>query len=120
MGNYKVRKATKSDEKELCALSTEVINNNFPVFMAIDIIKNFINSGMADKEITDNIEHNILVMEDEKEIIGLAVWKESLLHLLMVAPRCQGSGAAVYFLDYMGGIKLREFGEIYLECFKEN
>jgi GNAT superfamily N-acetyltransferase len=74
---------------------------------------------MADKEITDNI-NNISVLQLNNDIIGLCIWKDNLLHLMMIDPDYQGSGAASYFIDHMSHEKLQEYDEIFLECFENN
>lgn len=82
-------------------------------------VNSFINSGMADKEITDWID-KMLVLELDKKIIGLCIWKENLLHLIMIDPEFQGTGAASYFIKNICENRLKKYKEIYLECFEDN
>jgi GNAT superfamily N-acetyltransferase len=116
---YTIRKVTNNDKKTLVSLSRKTINSNFRSFMGDEAVDTFINSGMADKEITDNI-NNISVLQLNNEIIGLCIWKDNLLHLMMIDPDYQGSGAASYFIDHMSHEKLQEYDEIFLECFENN
>lgn len=116
---HTIRKVTNNDKKALVSLSRKTINSNFRSFMGDEAVDAFINSGMADKEITDNI-NNISVLQLNNEIIGLCIWKDNLLHLMMIDPDYQGSGAASYFIDHMSHEKLQEYDEIFLECFENN
>lgn len=116
---YIIRKATDHDKEILILLSRKTISTNFPSFIGNEAVQEFINSGMADKEITDNIDETI-VLEQNDEIIGLSIWKDNLLHLFMVDPNYQGSGAAGYFLEHISDVKLQEYEELYLECFENN
>lgn len=119
MGKYFIRQAEESDEAALLALSRIVINRNFRSFMGDEAIDGFLNSGMADAEITDALEETA-VLEHNDAVIGLCIWKENLLHLIMVAPDYQGTDAAAYFIHAMCEDKLRVYHEIHLECFESN
>ncbi len=116
---FTIRKATNNDEECLINLSRKTINSNFRSFMGDEAVDAFINSGMADKEITDNIT-NIFVLQLNNAIIGLCIWKDNLLHLMMIDPDFQGTQAASYFIDCIGHKKLQEYDEILLECFENN
>jgi len=116
---YTIRKVTNEDKNALMKLSIKTINSNFRPFMGDEAVDTFINSGMADKEIMDNI-NNISALQINMEIIGLCVWKDNLLHLMMIAPDYQGTGVASYFIEHMCREKLKEYDEIFLECFENN
>lgn len=62
----------------------------------------------------------MLILELDKKIIGLYIWKESLLHLIMIEPEFQGTGAANYFMENICEDRLKKHKEIYLESFENN
>lgn len=116
---YNIRSAEKKGKEALMKISCDTINHNFRHFMGDEAVDNFIHSGMADHEIIENFS-DITVLEEGHEIIGLCIWKESLLHLLMITPKKQGTGAASYFIQAMSQEKLKIYSKIYLECFEGN
>lgn len=116
---YKLEKASPENESQLILLSRNVINHNFRQFMQDEMVDEYINSQMADKEIIDNIKNTDILIHDNN-IVGLCIWKDNLLHLLMVSPDFQGSGVAKYFLDELCNEKFCQYSELQLECFENN
>lgn len=116
---YKINFAEKKDMSALIELSRRVIRENYSVFLGEELVENFIESGMADDEVISNFE-TVLVLKNEEEIIGFCIWKEELLHLLMIEPKYQGKGAGTYFITEMCREKNRKYSNLYLESFEGN
>lgn len=117
--NCIIRKAVANDAPVLTQLSRDVINHNFRAFMGDEAVDGYIGSGMADKEIAGNLE-NMDVLLYGGDVIGLCIWHGNLLHLLMIAPEHQGTGAAAYFLQHLCEDKFQTCDELRLECFENN
>ncbi len=116
---YTIKKAEPNDLTELTSLSRKTINEFFRPFMGDEAVDMFIDSGMADKEITDNLNETSILLNGG-QIIGFCIWKENLLHLMMIDSDFHGTGAAQYFLDFMCAEKFRLYSELHLECFENN
>lgn len=116
---YKVRKAINKDKEILIDISRRTINSNFRIFMGDEAVDGYIDSGMADEEIISNQE-NTYVLEINDIIVGLCVWKENLLHLIMIDPEYQKNGAGYYFIEQVTSEKLKKYDDVYLECFENN
>lgn len=85
------RPATAGDAAALKGIARRVIQENYTPFLGEDKVRDFIESGQSDKEIDDGLDACTLMMSDEA-IAGFAIVNAGLLHVIMVAPECQGKG----------------------------
>lgn len=116
---YTINFVETKDVFSLIELSRRTIRENYSSFLGKELVENFIESGMADNEITSGLK-DMLVLKNENEIIGFCVWKEELLHLLMIDPKYQGKGLGTYFLSEMSKEKKKQYETLYLESFEKN
>ena len=116
---YKIRQALPKDEKEVLKIAREVTDKFTRTYLGDEAVDWYINSGCCDNEIKSDISNMLLLAEDEK-IIGMMIWHDDLMHLLMIDSAYHGTGAAQYFCDEIIPEKLKEFEKIRLECFDKN
>lgn len=114
-----IRKATKMDADEIKLFVREVVTKNYTPFLGAKNVKTFIESGMSDKEIDDNIS-KMIVCEYDDEVIGICIFGGDLLHLLMVKHSYQGNGIGKVIIDYVETEMFKENTTIRLETFEEN
>lgn len=113
------RKATEVDAEEIKLIAGEVIIKNYTPFLGADNTRTYIESGESAKEIDENIE-KMIVAEYEDNIIGLAILKEDLLHLIMVRHNYQGYGLGGVLLKYVEKELFKNHDSIKLETFDGN
>lgn len=74
---------------------------------------------MADKEVEDGLD-TCTVMFSNEEMIGFAITKEDLLHLVMIDTLYQNKGFGSKLLSQIENDLFRKYNLIRLQSFKEN
>ncbi len=115
--NYK--QATKEDAQSLKDIAKRVITTNYVSFLGKDTTTTFINSGMSDREIDDALDNCTTMLCDGK-IVGFAITKHELLHLIMIDVPLQKRGYGSLLLAYIEEKQFLKFERICLQTFKEN
>ncbi len=117
--NYKIRKACKSDEKRILELAREITDRFSRKYLGDEAVDWYINSGMCDSDMKADIDNMVLLTIDN-EIIGVMIWHDELMHLLLIDIPYHGTGAAKYFCDKIIEEKFKIYDELRLECFDKN
>lgn len=112
------RKATVQDLQTVKEIARRVILNNYKSFLG-DMAVNQVESGMADKEVEDGLD-TCTVMFSNEEMIGFAITKEDLLHLVMIDTLYQNKGFGSKLLSQIENDLFRKYNLIRLQSFKEN
>lgn len=123
--DYFIRKATVEDIEALSILSQDVMRNNYGAFLGESTVEEYISSGIADKEIEDNIQTISVLTVSEQEnsgddILAYAIQKEELIHVLMVRVGCQHQGIGSYLLQHVMDNMLKEYTSLRIETFANN
>lgn len=113
------RKAKHSDSKDLKSIAERIIRLNYTPFLGVDAVSGFLKSGMSEKEIDNGINDCIVALHCDK-IIGFAITKEELLHLIMIDIPYQNKGYGSQLLFYVENDLFNKFETIRLQSFKEN
>lgn len=100
-------------------MSKDIILHNYESFLGTEIIKSFISSGSADKEIEENIE-NCIIMKLNGKIIGFGILKVNQIHLIMVDIKYQHKSYGSKLLAYLESILFEKNQTITLRSFKNN
>ncbi len=116
---YSFRSAKSDDAQTVKNIARQVITSNYTSFLGTEVVRNFIESGLSDKEIDDGMKHCTLMICDEK-IIGFSITNDSLLHLIMIDTACQNKGYGSKLLTYIENILFDKYAKIHLQTFKEN
>lgn len=119
MMQYQIRQAEPADQEQILQLARDITDRYTRTYLGDKLVDWYLDSGACDEEILQNYDQ-LLVMLDGNTVIGLMIWKENLMHLLMVAIPYHGTGAAQYFCNQVIPEKRKEFGELKLECFEAN
>jgi GNAT superfamily N-acetyltransferase len=114
-----IRKAKTDDIQTLQEIAKRVIRNNYTSFLGQDNVAYFIDSGQSDKEIEDGIK-SCFVMRQNETIIGYAVVRNDLLHLIMIDVPYQHKGYGVEFLAFIEQKMFDTYSEIKLQTFEKN
>lgn len=113
------RKATKQDLPRIKEIARRVIRTNYALFLGVEVTEIFIESGMSDKELEDGLVA-CTVAEKSGQIIGFAITKEALLHLIMVDVPFQKQGFGAGLLAHMEGQLFARFDRLQLQTFEGN
>lgn len=113
------RKATLKDAPVLKDISTKVIRTNYTAFLGSEAVNEFIESGLADKEIDDGIKL-CTVMIDETAVIGFVIVRDDLLHLIMVDVSYQNKGYGNMLLSETENQLFNAYDKIHLQTFEDN
>ncbi len=116
---YSFRSATSDDAQAIKNMARQVIISNYTSFLGAEAVRNFIESGLSDREIDNGMKHCTLMICNEK-IIGFSITNDSLLHLIMIDPSCQNKGCGSKLLAYIENILFDKYDTIHLQSFKEN
>ncbi|WP_339228731.1 GNAT family N-acetyltransferase [Oceanobacillus sp. FSL K6-2867] len=108
-----------SKVSEIKDLASVVVRKNYTSFLGEDNVNYFINSGMSDKEINDHLD-NMIVCEYNDEVVGICVYLDDLLHLIMVKYGYQGQGIGKVIIDYVENEMFKKHKIIKLETFEKN
>ena|GEM_PF-2362385 len=100
-------------------IAKRVIILNYTPFLGAEAVRNFIESGQADKEI-DNGIRNCTVLIGDGMPKGFAITKAPLLHLIMIDTVFQRSGYGSRLLQYVENMLFMRHNIIYLNSFKAN
>ncbi len=100
-------------------MARRVITSNYKPFLGVESVRNFIESGLSDKEIDDGMPHCTLMTCNER-IIGFSITNDSLLHLIMIDTVFQDKGYGSNLLAYIENNLFDEYATIHLQSFKEN
>jgi GNAT superfamily N-acetyltransferase len=96
----KITKLDKEDLPLIMEMARDIIQNNYSAFLDKSIIDDFINSGLCDKEILDNME-NCHVLKKDGFCIGFSILNDNKIHLMMIAREYQRQQYGTIFLDKM-------------------
>jgi GNAT superfamily N-acetyltransferase len=113
------RKAADSDKGILKEIARRVIEHNYTPFLGAEAITAFIESGDSDREIEEGMENCVLAMLEDR-IIGFAVTKDSLLHLMMVDVPYQRSGYGSALLKHIEDTLFDSYDHLRLQTFRDN
>lgn len=72
--NLEVKKASKADVELLQMISRKVIDQNYRCFLGAGTVDYFINSGINDSYIVENIKDTFLLILNG-EIVGMCVFR---------------------------------------------
>lgn len=113
------KQATNKDSQSIKFIARRVISTNYIPFMGIEMATDFIERGMSDKEIDDNIDNCTLMLLDNS-IIGFSIAQEDVLHLIMIDVPYQKKGYGGLLLSYMEKNIFNQYETIRLQTFQEN
>ncbi len=113
------RPAKSEDAQTIKDIARRVIVSDYTPFLGAGAVRDFIESGLADKEIDDGMEHCTLMVCDDR-ILGFAITDGPLLHLIMIDAACQNSGFGSKLLAYVEGLLFEAYETIRLQTFREN
>ncbi len=116
---YSFRPAKSEDEQTIKDIARQVIMSNYTSFLGAEAVRNFIESGLSDKEINDGMEHCTLMICNN-EIVGFSITNDSLLHLIMIDIACQNKEYGSKLLSYIEDVLFDKYETIHLQSFKEN
>ncbi len=119
MIKYIIRKANNNDETEILKIARDVTDKFARKYLGDEAVDWYINSGSCDNDMKNDIDNMILITENDK-IIGMMIWHNELMHMLMIDIPYHGKGVAKYFCDKIVPEKLAQFNEVKLECFDKN
>lgn len=114
-----VRKTIKKDLRFLKKLTQKTILTNYRSFLDGDAVDDFINSGLADREIDAGWKQGVTALMDDKRI-GYALMGEGLIREIMIDPDHQRSGLGSALLGHCQELLFHKHDEVTLTCFKEN
>ncbi len=114
-----LRPAEPEDAQTIKEIARRVIESNYTPFLGLEAVRGFIDSGLSDQEIDDGMGSCTLMIRDEG-IVGFAITKDSLLHLIMVDTACQNRGYGAKLLAHIENILFGRYETICLQTFKEN
>lgn len=117
--HYQVRKAEPSDEPEILRIARNVTDKFTRTYLGDEAVEWYINSGSCDKDMRDGME-NMTVLLLDNHIIGMTIWLDNLMHLLLIDLPYHGTGAAQYLCNAVIPQKLEKYQTIKLECFDKN
>lgn len=117
--NYTVRKAATSDEETILEIARRVTDKFARKYLGDEAVDWYLNSGSCDKDMREGMKNMVVLLQDEK-VIGMMIWLDNLMHLLMIDLPYLGTGAAQYFCNHIIPEKLEYYKEIKLECFDKN
>ncbi len=117
--NYAIRKATLNDKEEILRIARDVTDKFSRQYLGDEAVDWYINSGSCDNDMLNDIPNMSVLLKDEK-LIGMMIWHEELMHFLMIDIPFHGTGAAGYFCEQIIPEKLKQYGELKLECFDAN
>src|ERR1700741_223791 len=95
-----IRKATAPDAETLIALSRRTIGACYRPFLGDAAVDGFIDSGLSDAYVTDNIGHCTVMLLNE-QIIGYSVCRDSLVDLMMIEVPHQRGGFGTLLLKHV-------------------
>jgi GNAT superfamily N-acetyltransferase len=113
------RQATKNDVQTLCDVAHRVIRHNYTLFLGADRITGFIESGMADKEILDNLLTCTVIIQD-KQVVGFAITTDDFLHLIMIDVPFQNASYGSQLLRHTENELFAQYDLIRVRTFEEN
>lgn len=117
--NLSIRKALKSDEKEILELARKVTDEYTRTYLGDEAVDYYINSGSCDNDMKKDID-NMYLLADNDKIIGLTIFYKNLMNLLLIDNNYFGSGAAKFFCDKIFIKAFERYEDIILECFDKN
>lgn len=113
------RKAVPEDAGTLKEIAKRVIRHNYAPFLGAEATSAFVDGGLSDREVDDGLDH-CAVMLCGRDIIGFAVVKDDLLHLIMVDVPFQRKGFGGKLLKHAEDEMFRRHAVIRLQSFEEN
>ncbi len=115
----RLRKATPQDAEAMKAIARRVIRHNYIPFLGAEAANAFIEGGLSDKEIDDGLG-DCTTMLTGGDVVGFAITKDDLLHLIMVDVPFQGKGFGGLLLSHTEDGLFQKYGAIRLQTFQEN
>lgn len=116
---YVIRPATTEDEKDILKLSRYIADSYTRSYLGDKTVNWYIDSGSCDEDMKKEIANTTLLLL-HGFIIGIMIWHDNQMHGFMIDVPYHGTGVAQYFCEQMIPEKLKQYGEIYLECFDKN
>lgn len=116
---YSFRPAKPEDAQAVKEIARQVITSNYTPFLGAGAVRDFIESGQADREIDDGMTRCTLMICDGR-ITGFTITDGPLLHLIMVDTPYQNRGFGSKLLAHIEGALFGQYDTIRLQTFKEN
>ncbi len=113
------RAAQPEDVRKIKEIARQVITFNYTPFLGSEAVRDFITSGLSDKEIDDGLANCTLMIRNEN-IVGFSIVNNSLLHLIMISTPHQNKGFGSELLAHIESILFRQYETLRLQTFKEN
>ncbi len=113
------RKALPQDAGPIKVLAQRVARHNYIPFLGAEMVSAFIDGGMSDQEIDDGLD-GCTVMLSGGCILGFAITKADLLHLIMVDVPFQGNGYGGKLLEHTERELFQTYAVIRLQSFRQN
>lgn len=113
------KKAAVQDAQAIKDIARRVISANYTPFLGSEAITAFIESGQSDREIDEGLDACIC-LESKGKIVGFAITREDLLHLLMIDVSFQNRGYGSMLLRHAEQALFKAHSRICLQTFKEN
>ncbi len=117
--SYTIRKAELTDKDEILRIARDVTDKITRQYLGDEAVDLYINSGSCDNDMVNDIPNMSILLKYDK-LIGMMIWREELMHFLMIDIPFHGTGAVRYFCDKIIPEKLKQYKELKLECFDAN
>lgn len=100
-------------------IASRVIRHNYVPFLGAEAANAFIEGGMSDKEIDGGLGDSTVILSGGN-VIGFAMTKGDLMHLLMIDVPFQSKGFGSQLLSHTETKLFRKFATIRLQTFQAN
>ena len=115
-----IEKLKREDLSSVQELAKRCIRESYQTFFSQEMIDWYINSGEADREIS-NYADNCYVLMEKHKLIGYNVFYDNFIHIMMIDPEFQGKGYGTRLLAFAELSMLTKGHPILkLETFLEN
>src|SRR5262245_14552342 len=98
--NTLIREALTSDLDDLIALARATISASYRPFLGDGEVDAFLVGGAADRYVRENLGRCRVILLDGRAV-GLAVWRDALVDLMMVHPAAQRRGLGTALLRHV-------------------
>lgn len=96
--NYTIRKATASDETVILQIARRVTDKFTRNYLGDEAVGWYIESGSCGKDMREGIDDMTVLLLNDK-LIGMTIWINNLMQLLLIDIPYHGTGAAQYLCD---------------------
>ena len=117
--NTRIRKAKIEDLGFLQEISRRTIKNSYPSFLGEEAVYSYINSGLPNLYMQENINDCSVLLLNEN-IVGFSVCKNNLIDLMMIDCNFHRKGLGTILLQYMEQELFKGYDELELESFENN